>query len=145
MNRILLVISGFIVIASIAMGTSILYGGLAVAASDINDALCDPGGSGVGTSYCNEVNEPENKDQSATSNVLVGPNGIITEIINALSYVVGIIALIMIIVGGFMYIFSGGNSESAGRATKTILYAVIGLIIALSAQVIVIFVLSRLD
>lgn len=73
-----------------------------------------------------------------------GPvNNLITSIINIFSVVVGIIAVIMIIFGGFRYITSGGDSGNISSAKQTIIYAVVGLIIVALAQVIVRFVLFR--
>ena len=69
-------------------------------------------------------------------------NNTIGSIINILSAVVGVIAVIMIIVGGFRYITSGGKQESIVSAKNTLLYAVVGLIIVALAQVIVRFVLN---
>jgi hypothetical protein len=60
-----------------------------------------------------------------------------------LSAIVGIVAVIMIIVGGLRYITSGGNDTSVTGAKNTILYAIIGLIIVALAQVLVRFTLSK--
>ena len=57
--------------------------------------------------------------------------------------IVGVVAVIMIIVGGLKYITSGGDSGNISGAKNTILYAVIGLIFVALAQVIVRFVLAR--
>lgn len=70
-------------------------------------------------------------------------NDIIAKVINIFSVIVGIIAVIMIIVGGFFYITSGGKQESVQKAKNTILYAIIGLVIVALAQVIVKFVLQK--
>lgn len=67
----------------------------------------------------------------------------ITNIINLISIVVGIAAVIMIIVGGFRYITSGGNQEGVKSAKNTIIYALIGLVIVALAQMIVKFVLNK--
>lgn len=67
----------------------------------------------------------------------------ITDVINILSIVVGVAAVIMIIIGGFRYIVSAGDSNSVNGAKNTILYAVIGLVIVAMAQVIVRFVVNR--
>jgi len=72
-------------------------------------------------------------------------DGIITNIINIFSLVVGVVSVIMIIVGGLKYITSGGDSGSVGGAKNTILYAIIGLVIVALAQVIVRFVLGRVE
>lgn len=70
-------------------------------------------------------------------------NETITSVINLLSAAVGIIAVIMIIVGGFRYITSSGNPEAAKSARNTILYAIIGLVVVAMAQIIVLFVLNK--
>lgn len=69
-------------------------------------------------------------------------NDMIATIINVFSVIVGVVAVIMIIYGGFRYITSGGDSGNVGTAKNTILYAVVGLIIVALAQVIVQFVLN---
>jgi len=70
-------------------------------------------------------------------------NGIIRLVINIFSLVVGVVAVIMIIIGGLKYITSGGDSGNVTSAKNTILYAIIGLVIVALAQFIVRFVLSR--
>lgn len=65
------------------------------------------------------------------------------NIVDIFSYVVGAIAIIMIIYGGFRYITSGGDSNSVGNAKNTLIYAVVGLIIVALAQIIVRFVLNQ--
>lgn len=70
-------------------------------------------------------------------------NELVADIINIFSWVVGVVSVIMIIVGGFRYITSGGDSSNITSAKNTILYAIIGLIIVALAQSIVRFVLGR--
>ncbi len=72
-------------------------------------------------------------------------NNIITLVINVFSVVVGIIAVIMIIVGGIRFILSGGDSAATGSARNTVLYAIIGLIIVALAQILVRYVLGRVN
>ena|SRR5690348_4830464 len=69
--------------------------------------------------------------------------GIITTGINIFSVIVGIVAVIMIIVGGFKYITSGGDSGNVSSAKNTIIYAVIGLVVVALAQFFVQFVLNK--
>lgn len=64
------------------------------------------------------------------------------RIVNILSIIIGVVAVIMIIFGGFRYITSGGDSTRVGNAKNTLIYAIIGLIIVALAQVIVRFVLN---
>jgi ABC-type sugar transport system permease subunit len=63
--------------------------------------------------------------------------------INVLSSLVGVVAVVMLIVGGFRYITSGGDSNRVASAKNTIIYALIGVVIAALAQIIVNFVLNK--
>lgn len=68
---------------------------------------------------------------------------VIQNAINTLSLIVGIVAVVMIMVGGLRYITSGGSDTSVTSAKNTILYAIIGLIIVALSQVMVRFVISK--
>ena len=67
----------------------------------------------------------------------------IKTIINVLLFVLGAIAVIMIIIGGFRYVLSAGESSAITAAKNTIFYAVIGLVVAILAFAIVNFVLKN--
>lgn len=67
----------------------------------------------------------------------------VATVINVFSFIVGVISVIMIIIGGLKYITSTGDSNKTESAKNTILYAVIGLAVVALAQVIVLFVLNR--
>lgn len=75
---------------------------------------------------------------------LFGDNGIFKRITNMIVYMVGVIAVIMLIIGGIKYVISGGDSKKVTDAKNTILYAIIGLVIAFLAYAIVNFVISAL-
>ena len=66
----------------------------------------------------------------------------IKTVINILLYVLGIIAVIMIIVGGMRYTTSNGNASQLKEAKDTILYSVVGLVVAILSFTIVNFVLG---
>ncbi len=70
-------------------------------------------------------------------------NTILTTVINVVSFIVGVIAVIMLIIGGFKFVTSGGDSNNVASARNTILYAVIGLVVVAIAQFIVKFVLVK--
>jgi len=70
---------------------------------------------------------------------------LLTKVINVLSVLVGAIAVIMIIIAGFRYVTSAGNEQGVGAAKKTILYALIGLVIVALSQLIVHFVLNNVN
>ena len=71
-------------------------------------------------------------------------NSTIKTVVTLLSFVVGILSVIMIMVGGLKYITSGGDSAKVTSAKSTILYAVIGIVITVLAQVIVRFTLNKI-
>ena len=87
------------------------------------------------------VNAAKTDDMPAE---LIGPDGILTNITNTVLYIIGIIAIIMLIFGGIRYATSGGDSKKVTDAKNTILYAIIGLVVALLSFAIVNFVLNAL-
>jgi cytochrome bd-type quinol oxidase subunit 2 len=106
-------------------------GGTAVTPGQTNACLCS--GSNIDLS-----GNTQGCDTGST-----GIGKLIRTIINVLSVIIGAIAVIMIIIGGFRYIVSAGNPEQAKNARNTILYAIIGLVIVALAQIIVHFVLNN--
>jgi Na+/phosphate symporter len=123
--------------------TMVLALGLAVPAmaqtaqQQINNGLC----TGSNLEF---TDNPTDQCAAAGSDATTQINNIVHTIVNLLSAIVGIVAVIMIIVGGFRYITSGGNDTSVTSAKNTILYAIIGLVVVALAQLIVRFTLSKL-
>ena len=68
---------------------------------------------------------------------------LVSTIVNVLLFAIGIASVIMIIVGGLRYVTSNGDSARITAAKNTILYSVIGLVVALLAFVIVNFVVAQ--
>ena len=75
---------------------------------------------------------------------LFGDGGVFRQITNTILYFVGIIAVIMLIWGGIRYVVSGGDAKKVTDAKNTILYAIIGLVIAFLAYAIIQFVIDAL-
>lgn len=67
----------------------------------------------------------------------------VRNITNALMFILGAIAVIVIVIGGIMYVVSAGDPGKAKTAKDTILYAVVGLIVALMAGAIVNFTVTN--
>jgi len=67
------------------------------------------------------------------------------KVVNILSLIVGVVAVIMIIFGGFKYITSGGESGNVSGAKNTLIYAIVGLVIVALAQFVVHFVLNNVS
>ena len=76
--------------------------------------------------------KPDNKTDNPVQDTLV-------IIINILFFIVGVLAVIFIIYGGFKYVKGGGESSAVGEAKKTILYAIIGLVLAIIAPQVIAF------
>ena len=67
---------------------------------------------------------------------------IFKTITNVLLFIIGAISVIMLIIGGIRYTVSGGDSAAVTAAKNTILYAIVGIIVALLAYAMVNFVLA---
>ncbi len=66
----------------------------------------------------------------------------IQTLINVLLFILGAISVVMIVLGGIRYTTSNGEASSLKSAKDTVLYAVVGLVVALMAYAIVNFVLT---
>jgi cytochrome bd-type quinol oxidase subunit 2 len=75
---------------------------------------------------------------------LFGNTGVFKQVTNTILYIVGIIAVIMLIIGGIKYVVSGGDSKKVTDAKNTVLYAIIGLVICFLSFAIINFVISAL-
>jgi hypothetical protein len=75
---------------------------------------------------------------------LFGPGGIFQTITNTALYIIGAVSVLMLIYGGIRYTISMGDAKNVEAAKNTIMYAVIGVVVALLAYAIVNFVLTSL-
>lgn len=109
-----------------------------VSAVDVfeNDSVCQDKNGANQSAVCS--------DKKDRGNPLTGPEGILTRIISLLAIIVGIVALIMIILGGLKFITAGNNPQEVQNARERVIYALIALAIAGLAQAMVQFVLSKL-
>ena len=81
------------------------------------------------------------KTQCGTSSI----TGLFHSVTSILLFLIGAIAVIMIIVGALRYVLSAGDGKNTAAAKDTILYAIIGLVIALSAYAIISFVTGHVN
>lgn len=72
-------------------------------------------------------------------------SGTIRSIVNVLLFIVGAAAVIMLVVGGLKYVTSNGDQQAVKSAKDTILYAIIGIVVAFLAYAAVNFVVSQLN
>ena len=86
------------------------------------------------------------KENKATTgkNPLFGKEGILTKTTSILGFLLGIISVIMIIVSGIRFAVSQGEPSKVNSARNAIIYSVVGIVVAVMAQSIVLFVLDKL-
>ncbi len=115
-----------LVVAMLVLGLTLFVSSPEVLAQDALDEACaaDPG-----SALCNSGTGGSVED-------------IIALVVNTLLFIVGIISVIMIIVGGIRYTVSAGDGNAVTGAKNTILYAVIGLVVAFASYAIINWVLD---
>lgn len=128
----------------------VLVAGLAVLAMSVValPASAASGGSDLGTGVVCPSNAPQNALKRVESMSECGMEegntlmSTLQVIINVVIGVIGFIAVVVIIIGGVQYTTSAGASDKVKKAKDTIMYGIIGLVVALLAYAIVNFILS---
>lgn len=116
-----IVLAGVLVAAGVAAVMPVHSSYALDPADEINKGVDGAGGKGVGKNALNDK---------------------LKVVVNVLLFILGAIAVIMIVVGGIRYALSGGDQAQITAAKNTILYAVIGLVVAILAYAIVSWVLG---
>lgn len=121
---------------------------------------CDPNPADPLKCFCENIKDdlPEATDeqksicdlkdveQSPTSDeTLLGKNGIIKKVLNLLSWLTGLLAAVYLIIGGAKIITSGGNSDSVTSGRKMIIYALVGIVVVISSNLIINFVIGLVN
>ena len=94
----------------------------------------DPLAAGAGCAQAN-----------GTSSNLFAQGGVFQTIANTLIFLVGAVAVIFLIIGGLRYVISNGDSKAVEGAKNTILYAIIGIVVAVISFALVSFVITALS
>jgi hypothetical protein len=119
-------------IASIFCAGVLLAPGLVVA-QNFDDPLASTCGQNSKASVC-QTNDTK----------ILGADGVLVKVSRAVALLTGVASVIMIMVGGFKYIISSGDSANINSAKNTILYALLGLAISVTAPLIIGFVVKKL-
>lgn len=82
------------------------------------------------------------KGKGSQEELFAGDGSLFKTITNVLLFLIGAVSVIMLIIGGFRYVLSNGDSTQVTNAKNTIFYAVIGIVVALLAYAIVNFIVS---
>lgn len=70
---------------------------------------------------------------------------LVSNIVTTLSFIAGIACVIAIIIGGLLYITSAGDEGRVRTAKNTLLFAIVGIVIAISAYAIAAFVVDQIQ
>lgn len=131
-----------------AAGTIMLF--VPMVASTVSVSAATGCNNTISNGIANGVNQATNAS-SSNGGVDCDPNAVsggsigkaAQSLVNVFSIIVGVVAIVMIIYGGFRYITSGGDSGRVGNAKNSLIYAIVGLVIVALAQLIVHFVLGQ--
>lgn len=121
------------VVLAIVMSVLVLTALTPVYAENLTQDACNATGADA-SSVCttNQTDDP-----------LTGPGGIIGRAIDLLSILVGVASVIVIMVAGFSFITSQGEPAALSKAKNSLIFAVIGIVIVVLAQVIAGFVVKQ--
>ncbi len=109
---------------------------LATAASDDLQSVCQ---TSPNSSLCTGYNKGEDAQ--------VGDNAVLKllkRITNILFFAAGVLAVFMVIYGGFKYITSAGEAQKAASGRQTLVFALIGLVVVVVSRQLLLFVLDKL-
>ncbi len=125
MKKVSVILASLLALPVIAFGVTTLVADSASAQLNLESGINSAKGTGA----------PDNVTED---------DGLIKKVVNLLLWAIGIVSVIMIIIGGIRYATSNGDSNNVTAAKNTIMYAVIGLVIAIFAYAIVNFVLTQI-
>ena len=128
-----LAITSVVVVAMFA-GVGVI-GSIATPAYANDLTITDVVDGGSGTGY---------RGRGQPAELFGGQDAIIPRVINLMLFIVGILAIVMLIYGGIRYVISGGQHERVTAAKNTILYAIVGLIVAIMGYAVVNWVVRNL-
>ena len=121
-------------IISIAIMTCAVFGASVLSTASLPGSVSAQVSKGIDTATTSEM-----KGKS-----IDGDSGLIKTVVNVLLWAVGILSVIVIIFSGFRYITSSGDASKTKSAQSTLIYSVVGLIVAIMAWAIVNMVINRL-
>lgn len=122
MNKLKLILAGLLVVPTVALA-------VAPAASAEGDFT-----------LTNGVNSARGEGVSETAS---DPQTLVKQFVNIFLFAVGALSVIMLIWGGIRYTTSAGDSSKVTAAKNTVLYAIVGLVVAILAYAIVNMVIDK--
>lgn len=129
-------LQGLLLVPMLALGVS----AVGVAAPDSVSAV-----TGCGTVKDGLEGGAECSKGAGQGESLFEAGGIFQTVVNILLFLIGAIAVIMLVIGGIRYVVSGGDQAAVTGAKNTILYAIVGIVVAFLAYAAVDFVIGSLN
>ena len=123
MNKLKLILAGLLVVPTVALAVA------PAASAEVNLTL----NSGVDSAQGEGVGQ-----------VSTDPESLVKKFVNIFLFAVGALSVIMLIWGGIRYTTSAGDSNKVQAAKNTVLYAIVGLVVAILAYAIVNMVISKI-
>lgn len=134
------ILSRFALLLSFLFAFFALLVPISVAANQLFDPICDgKRGGPAAPTVCEDT-----RDDNPANPIFGSSNSILAKVVNILSFIIGVAAVIMLIVGGISYMLAGGDPGKINGAKNTIIYALIGVVVAVVARGIVALVVNRL-
>lgn len=144
----------------VLMSLVVMCGLVNMQAGTVNASTCEPDIANPLKCFCEEVsrdisnqsteskkicsiNDTENATGSEKG--LLAKNGIVKKILNLLSWITGFLAAVYVIVGGFKVITSNGDSDSVAAGRKMIIYALVGIVVVISSNLIINLVIGAVN
>ena len=126
-NKLKSILISTLMVAVMVFGVSIIY---------------QTGNTEIAGAINSEITSGMNATSAGTSTP-TNANVVIKNVTNIMFFIIGAVSVIMLIYGGIRYTTSGGNANSVTAAKNTIMYSIIGLVVAILAFAVVQFVVNQ--
>ena len=127
-NKLKSILISTLMVAVMVFGVSIIY---------------QTGNTEIAGAINSEITSGMNATSAGTSTP-TDVNVVIKNVTNIMFFIIGAVSVIMLIYGGIRYTTSGGNANNVTAAKNTIMYSIVGLIIAILAFAVVNFVVKQM-
>jgi hypothetical protein len=139
-KALLKIVAGSLLIMGVVLGLSFMSLEGAGAASGKEAACIGSGGKWTPKATPTEPDAGECSTPGSNRTV----SNSIQDVINILIFVVGSVSVLMIIIGALRYTLAQGDSNAVNSAKNTIIYAIIGIVLSMTAYGLVNFVIVQL-
>ncbi|HEY4963498.1 MAG TPA: pilin [Candidatus Saccharimonadales bacterium] len=130
-------------LTSLIFALSLIFGIVPASANSLSDlagAHTFASSSVAKSDACQALNQLDTTQNCSSGSQTV--NNVAAEAIRVLAYIIGIASVLMIMFSGFKFITANGDPQAVSTARNTLIYAIIGLVVAVLAQFIVSHVLT---